>query len=146
MDCKLTVSVVEEGVEGDIGDDWEYSVTATIFDAAGTAIGSGKIRVDEHRLTPGTAQPPPKAVGFRTSAGRCGTFPKVELKVDVNEVDWLVDDPGSKTVIVPIECPGPGKSPFTKETAISIIVRERPTVLGGQATFTLKVRLIAVCV
>ena len=94
MECKLTVSVVEESVEGDIGDDWEYSVTATVIDAKGRSIESGRIRVPEHLLKPGAAQPPPQAAGVKVRAGACGTFAKVELRVDVNEVDWLVDDPG----------------------------------------------------
>src|SRR5437867_1723209 len=146
MECKLTVSVVEESLVGDIGDDWEYSVTATVFDAKGGTTGSGKIRVEEHRLTPGTSQPPPKVVGVRIPAGACGTPAKVGLTVDVKEVDWLVDDLATKTVVVPIDSPGVGKPPFTKEVVIPIQVREQPRVLGGEATFKLKVRLVAVCV
>ena len=145
MECKLTVSVVEESVEGDIGDDWEYAVTATVIDAKGRSIESGRIRVPEHLLKPGAAQPPPQAAGVKVRAGACGTFAKVELRVDVNEVDWLVDDPGSRTVLVPIDCPAQGKPPFTKEAEISIPVRERPKVLGGEATFKLKLRLVAIC-
>lgn len=146
MECKLTVSVVEESVEGNIGDDWKYSVTATVIDANGKSIESGRIRVPEHQLKPGTLQPPPQAAGVKIRAGACGSFAKVELRLDVTEVDWLVDDPGSKTVMVPIDCPAQGKPPFTKETVISIHVRERPKLLGGEATFKLKVRLVATCV
>lgn len=145
MECKLTVSVVEESVDGDIGDDWQYAVTATVIDAKGRSIESGKIRVPEHHLKPGTSQPPPQAAGVKIRAGGCGTFSKVELQLDVSEVDWLVDDPGTKTVMVPIDCPGQGRDPFTQESVISIQVRERPRVLGGEATFKLKLRLVAVC-
>lgn len=145
MECKLTVSIVEESVDGDIGDDWEYTVTATVIDANGRSIESGRIRVPEHLLKPGPPQPPPQAAGVKIRAGACGAFPKVELRVDVNEVDWLVDDPATKTVMVAIESPGQGKPPFAKETEIAIQVRERPKVLGGQATFKLRLRLAAVC-
>jgi hypothetical protein len=145
MECKLTVSVIEESLEGDIGDDWEYTVTATVIDPNGRSIESGKIRVPEHQLKPGTTQPPPQAAGVKVRAGVCGTFPKVELRLDVNEVDWLIDDPGSKTVLVPIDCPGEGKPPSAKETVISVQVRERPKALGGEATFKLKLRLATVC-
>jgi hypothetical protein len=145
MECKLTVSVVEESVEGDIGDDWEYTVTATVIDPKGRSIESGRIRVAEHLLKPGTTQPPPSVAGVKVRAGACGTFPKVELRLDVNEVDWLIDDPGSKTVLIPIDCPGQGKPAFSKEVAMSVEVRERPKALGGKATFTLKLRLATVC-
>src|SRR5687767_192713 len=140
MECKLTVSVVEESVDGDIGDDWEYTVTATVIDAKGRSIEAGRIRVPEHRLKPGAAQPPPQAAGVKIRAGACGSFPKVELRVDVNEVDWLVDDPATSTVMVPIESPREGKPPFTKDATISIRVRERPKLLGGEATFKLTMR------
>src|SRR5262245_14141744 len=100
MECKITVSVVEESLAGDIGDDWEYSVTATVLDATGAATASGRISVQEHRLKPGTSQPPPQAVGVKIPAGACGRAPKVELALDVSEVDWLVNDPASKTVVV----------------------------------------------
>jgi hypothetical protein len=145
MECKLTVSLVEESLEGDIGDDWEYTVTATVIDPKGRSIESGRIRVAEHCLKPGTSQPPPQAAGVKIRAGACGTFPKVELRLDVNEVDWLVDDPGSTTVMIPIDCPGQGKPPFATETVISVKVRERPKALGGEATFKLKLRLATVC-
>jgi hypothetical protein len=145
MECKLTVSVVEESVEGNIGDDWEYWVTATVIDAKGRSIEAGKIRVPEHQLKPGTTQPPPQAAGVKIRAGACGTPAKVELRVDVNEVDWLVDDPGTKTVMIPIDCPAQGKPPFTKDTVISIHVRERPKLLRGEATFKLTIRLMAIC-
>jgi len=145
MECKLTVSVVEEGVEGDIGDDWEYTVTATVIDPNGRSLEAGRIRVPEHHLKPGTTQPPPSAAGVKIRAGACGAFPKVELRLDVNEVDWLVDDPGTTTVMIPIDCPGQGKPAFSKEVAMSVEVRERPKALGGKATFKLTLRLATVC-
>lgn len=146
MECKLTVSVLEESVDGNIGDDWEYGVTATVIDANGRSIESGRIRVPEHILKPGAAQPPPQPAGVKVRAGACNSFAKVELRVDVNEVDWLVDDPASKTIMVPIDCPGHGKPPFTREAEISVQVRERPKLLGGEATFKLKLKLSVVCI
>ena len=146
MECKITVSVVQESLEGDIGDDWEYSITATILDPSGARKATARIPVKKHTLKPGTSQPPPQAVGVKIPAGRCGTHPHVELKVDVSEVDWLVNDPGTKTIVVPVECPGSGKPPFTKDAVIAIQVRERPAILRGEATFTLRLRLVAACV
>ena len=145
MDCKITFSLVQESLAGDIGDDWKYSVQAKVFNPGLT--GAGTINVPEHRLTPGTSQPPPgPAQAVVIPAGACGTGPRVELTVNATEVDWLIDDKGSKVVTVPMECPGPGGPPFTLEPEVAVPVRESPRFLGGSATLRVKVRLVAACV
>jgi hypothetical protein len=159
MGCMITVSVVEESVTGNIGDDWKYAITAKALDPAGTTLeprpatrlsapvyGSGKIVVPEHLLKPGAAQPPPKAAGVKIQAGSCGTRVRIELTLEATEVDWLVDDPGTQKTTVALDCPGSGKPPATLETAVSVTVREHPKLLGGEATFTVKLRLVAACV
>jgi len=145
MECIITVSIVEESVVGNIGDDWEYVVTASVLDGAGAPVATGRMPVAEHILKPGTPQPPPQATGVKIPAGACGNVAKVELAIEVNEVDWLVDDPASRTVVIPVECPGPGNPPITRDAVVSITVREQPAVLRGQATFKLKARMVAVC-
>jgi hypothetical protein len=155
----ITVSVVEESVTGNIGDDWKYAITAKALDPAGTSLeprptatrlaapvyGSGRIVVPEHLVTPGTTQPPPKAAGVKLPAGPCGTRVRVELTLEATEVDWLVDDPGTQKTTVAVDCPGTGKPPATLETTISVTVREHPKLLGGEATFNVKLRLVAAC-
>jgi len=159
MACMITVSVVEESVAGNIGDDWKYSIAAKAIDPAGTAVetrpaagrlsapvyGSGRIAVPEHLLKPGATQPPPQAAGVKIPAGPCGTRVRVELTLEATEVDWLVDDPGTQKTTVAVDCPGSGKPPSTVETSISVTVREHPKLLGGEATFTVKLRLVANC-
>lgn len=160
MGCMITVSVVEESVTGNIGDDWKYSIAAKAIDPAGTSVearpaagrlsapvyGSGRIAVPEHLLKPGTSQPPPKAAGVKIQAGPCGTRVRVELTLEATEVDWLIDDPGTQKTTVAVDCPGSGKPSSSVETSISVTVREHPKLLGGQATFTVKLSLVASCV
>lgn len=145
MACKISFSLVLESLTGDIGDDWEYSVQAKVFNSALT--GAGGISIPEHRLTPGTSQQPPGPVQvIEIPAGDCGTGPRVELTVTATEVDWAVDDHGSNVMVVPMECPGPGGPAFIIEPEIAVRVREAPRFLGGVAVFRVKVRLVASCV
>ena len=156
----ISVSVVEESVTGNIGDDWKYAITAKALNPAGTTLepkpasarlsapvyGSGKIVVPEHLLKPGSAQPPPKAAGVKLPAGPCGTRVRIELTLDATEVDWLVDDPGTQKTTIALDCPASGKPATTLETTVSVTVREHPKLLGGEATLSVKLRLVAICV
>ena len=156
----ITVSVVEESVTGNIGDDWKYSIAAKALDPAGTTVearpaagrlsapvyGSGRIAVPEHILKPDTSQPPPKVAGVKISAGPCGTRVRVELTLEATEVDWLVDDPGTQKTTVAVDCPGAGKPSSSVDTSISVTIREHPKLLGGEATFTVKLHLAAACI
>ena len=145
MACTITISLVEESVEGDIGDDWTYSVAATVYDAADAILGSGRIAVPEHILKPGASQPPPQPAGVKIFAGECDARVHVELVLQAAEVDWLVDDPARQKILVPLECPGAGKAPVTTEATISVKVRESPQVLRGEAVFNVTLRLVATC-
>jgi hypothetical protein len=157
----ITLSVVEESVTGNIGDDWKYSIAARALDPAGTSLetkpaaasrlaapvyGAGRIVVPEHLLKPGASQPPPKAAGVKFPAGPCGTRVRIELTLEATEVDWLVDDPGTQKTTVAVDCPASGKFPVTVDTSISVTIREHPKLLGGEATFSVKLRLVASCV
>lgn len=160
MACMITISVVEESVTGNIGDDWKYIVAAKAIDPAGTSLeprptatrlsapvyGSGRIVVPEHVIKPGAAQPPPQAAGVKIPAGPCGMRARLELTLQATEVDWLIDDPGTEKTTIAIDCPDTGKPPASVETSISVKVREHPKLLGGEATFTVKLRLVANCV
>ena len=159
MACTIMISVVEESVTGNIGDDWKYSIAAKAIDPAGTTAeprstasrlsapvyGSGKIAVPEHILKPGEAQAPPQAAGVKIPAGPCGTRVRIELTLEATEVDWLIDDPGTQKSVVAVDCPAPGKPTSNTETSISVKVREHPKLLRGEATFTVKLRLQATC-
>lgn len=147
MECQITFSLVLESlVGGNIGDDWKYSVQAEVFNPGPT--GAGTITVPEHRLRPGTSQPPPGVGQIVIPAGSCGTRPQVKLTLNTTEVDVFFDDKsGPRVIFVNPECPGPDGSPFTIEPEVSVLVLERPRFPGsGSVTFTVKIRLVAACV
>jgi hypothetical protein len=142
MPCTITFSLLTESLAGNIGDDWEYTVYAKVYNPGMT--GGGSLRVDEHQLAPGSTQacPPGQVV---IPAGDCGTGPRVELTLTAVEADFLVDDKGSNVLSVLMECPGPGGPPFVLEPEITARVREAPGFLGGAASLKVKARLVARC-
>ena len=144
MPCAILMTVVRESLEGDIGDDWTYTVGVTVLNP--TVVGSGDISVEEHTLSPGTTQEPPQPTrALSLPAGPCGREAKVQLKLVAREVDVLVDDTGDVGASVALACPGPDGPPCYVEQDIAVKVYEEPRVLGGEATLTVTVQLVASC-
>ena len=145
MECQITFSLLSESLDGNIGDDWKYSVEAKVFNPELT--GSGTIKVRKHQLRPGMRQTTP-ALGQSVSipAGSCSSSPHVELVLHATEVDWLIDDKSSSALSVPVECPALGGRSIVVEPEISVQVHEMPRFLGGSAVLTIKVRLVTSCI
>lgn len=144
MACVITLSLLQESLSGDIGNDWEYKVRADMVDPM--VFGSGVIEVPEHLLRPGVTQAPPDpARSVELEAGDCGAEVRVRLTLEATEVDWLVDDQGSNVLVITVECPPPGSAPKVFEPEISARVREAPGFQGGPAVLRVKVRLVARC-
>lgn len=145
MTCRITLSLIQESLTGDVGNDWAYSVRADMLDPM--VFGSGTILVPEHLLRPGTAQPPPsQGRAIQLDAGDCGTEVRVRLTLEATEVDFFVDDHGSNVLVVPVECPAPGGEPYTIEVDIAARVKEAPGFQGGVAELSVKVKLVGRCV
>ena len=70
---------------------------------------------------------------------------KVQLMLVAREVDPLVDDTGDNSASVSLTCPGPDGAPNYVEQDIAVKVYEEPRVLGGEATLTVSIQLIASC-
>ena len=144
MPCTILMTVVRESLEGDIGDDWTYTVGATVLNP--TAVGTGDITIEEHTLSPGTTQEPPQPTrSLSLPAGPCNKEAKVQLMLVAREVDPLVDDTGDNSASVSVTCPGPDGAPSYIEHDIAVKVYEEPRVLGGEATLTVTVQLVASC-
>lgn len=142
MTCTISLSLVEESLSGDIGNDWQYQVRADMVDPR--VFGSGVIEVPEHLLSPGTAQPPPDADRtVELAAGDDGAEVRVRLTLEATEVDWLIDDHASNVKVVTVQCPLPGAEPTVVETEIAARVREAQGYQGGLAILTIKARLVA---
>jgi hypothetical protein len=148
MTCKITYWVDEETVTGEIGNDWSYSVIARVYNP--TLLGAGEIKQPEHRLDPGSSQPPPNHERIELPAGECGTSPSILLILSATEVDWLVDDKGTNQMVVVLQCPEPGGAALVREVDIAVRVGESPRILAffkGDATanLTVKVKLELAC-
>lgn len=144
MGCKVTMSLVSERQDGPIGDDWKYAVEAKVFNEG--LKGKGKIKVPKHNLPSGVTQEPhgsPEPVVME--AGGCGGDVLVRLQVNATEVDMFINDKGASSLDVAMKCPGVGEMPLTRESEISVGVRESPGVTGETSVFRVVVRLVAEC-
>ena len=144
MGCNVTMTVVTERQDGPIGDDWRYTVEAKVFNEG--LKGKGMIKVPKHNLPSGVTQDPPGPPEPVTmDAGGCGGEIRVRIQVNATEVDWLIHDKGTDSLDVTMKCPGDGEAPISKETEISVGVRESPGISGETSVFRVLIRLTAAC-
>lgn len=144
MICKLTMMLVSECQEGNVGEDWKYDLDYETFGAGEPRRGS--IRVARHNLPSGVVREPygspaPQELYIGEYAGPL----QVRLELTATEVDLLVDDVGTVQKELTMECPGPEGGAVTRELDIDVEVREAPAMLPGKAIFTLRVRLKLSC-
>jgi hypothetical protein len=145
MGCQVTMSLVSERQDGPIGDDWKYEVEAKVFNEG--LKGKGEIKVAKHTLPAGsTMEPPGPPAPVVIEGGDCGSTVLVRLNVKATEVDMFISDKGSSSLDVSLKCPGPGEMPVTKETEVSVGVRESPGISGETSIFRVVVHLEAACV
>jgi len=138
------VALISERVDGDIGDDWEYAVEARVSDQTGSH--TGRIEVEQHKLTPGVMRELPGNHSTEVAAGPCGSDARLELHLRAAEIDWVFSDVGEHKTTIRVECPGPGTGPREMLREVAVRVEEKPLVLGGVATLILKIRITAACV
>ena len=143
MGCRICVSLLSERVDGDIGDDWEYTVEARISDATGSH--SGRIEMERHQLTPGVTRELPGTHRTEVAAGPCGSEAELELHLQAREIDWVFSDVGNQKTTIRIQCPESGAEPVEISREVAVRVEEKPLVLGGAATLILLVRITAAC-
>ncbi|NIP18186.1 MAG: hypothetical protein GWM87_08545 [Xanthomonadales bacterium] len=144
MACKVTFSILSEGQQGNIGDDWKYSIEAKVFNQG--LKGKGSIEVPKHTLGSGmTQEPPGPPAPIEIDAGEGGAELMVRLTLKATEVDLFKSDCGEVQVNFHMPSPAPGEAPITKDTEVSVGVRESPGLMDETAVFTLKVRLVARC-
>lgn len=145
MPAEITLSLVQESLTGDVGNDWQYTVKADLIDPL--VFGSGVIEVHEHLLRPGATQAPPESTHpVALAAGDCGAETRLRLTLEATEVDWLIDDNASNVTMITVQCPAAGAEPTVAEHEIEARVREAPGFQGGLAVLKLKLRVTARCV
>jgi len=143
MACTISVSLLSEHVDGNIGDDWQYSLEVEVFNPEST--GTGRLEVENHKLTPGVTQVPANQRTIVIPAGHCDATAAVKLTLTAAEVDLVFSDSNESTSEISVRCPGEGSRPLTFEREVSVHVEEKPRILGGAATLIVKVSLVAAC-
>lgn len=144
MGCKVTMSLVSERQDGPIGDDWKYVVEAKVFNEG--LKGKGTVSVPKHNLPGGVTQAPPgPPEPVVMDGGDCGGTVLVRAHVKATEVDMFISDKGESSVDITMKCPGPGEAVVTKESEVSVGVRESPGISGETSIFRVVLRLEAAC-
>lgn len=145
MTCTLTMALISEAQEGNIGEDWTYSLAAKVFD--GDLDGEASISVPKHNLPSGVVREPHgRPAPVTLFSGECQTGLLVRMQLTATEVDLFVNDVGKVEKEVRIACPGPSAGKATKEVDLAAGVRESPHLLPKKtAVFTVRVRLTLAC-
>ena len=140
MSCKVTMTLVSETQEGNVGDTWKYELEAKIF--CGGLRGETTVRVPKHHLNPGEVISPhgdPKPMVL--FEGDCKEELLLRLKLTVTEIDLLINDSGEAGKDIPLEMPRLEKSEYSHDFDIAAGVRESPGILNKNAVFTLRLRI-----
>jgi hypothetical protein len=144
MSCTLSVKLISESQEGNIGEDWRYDLEVKV--SSGDQQGQGRFKVPKHNLPSGVVQephgsPPPQVV----FTGDCVDELKLEMRLVATEIDMFVNDVGKISKDLIIQCPGVAGTTVTKDCDIDVVVHEMPRILPQKALFTLRVRLTVQC-
>lgn len=144
MSCTLTMTLISESQEGNIGEDWKYDLDVKVSTAGQK--GHGKVKVPKHNLPSGEIRephgsPPPQVI----FSGDCAGELKVSMRLVATEVDMFVNDVGKVSKDMVIQCPGVSGTTLTRDCDIDVVVREMPRILPQKALFTLRVRFTLRC-
>lgn len=144
MTCTLTMTLVSESQEGNIGEDWRYDLSVKV--SSGGHKSQGRVKVPKHNLPSGLVQephgsPPPQVV----FTGDCVDGLHIDMRLVATEVDMFVNDVGKIGKELVIQCPGVSGTTVTKDCDIDVTVREMPRIFPQKAVFTLRVRFTLAC-
>lgn len=142
MTCKLTISLLSESQQGNIGDDWKYQIDIKVFNQG--LAGHGTIDVAKHNLASGTTQAPPNGTeSVIIDACEAGNELLVRLTLNATEVDFLKSDRGETQLNMHMPSPSPGAAPISREIELSVGVRESPGLMDETAILSLQLKLVA---
>jgi hypothetical protein len=141
MAFKVTISVLSESQEGDIGDDWKFELNVKTFNEG--LIGEGMIKVKKHHLPAGVVQDPPGLdEPLMLPAGEGEEQILVRLHLKATEVDLFQNDTGIVESDLNCPCPSEQERISAHQTELSVGVRESPGFLNQVAIFTIKLRIV----
>ena len=141
MAFKVTISILSEGQEGDIGDDWRFELNVKAFNEG--LKGEGIIKVKKHHLAAGSVQDPPgPPEPLVLPAGNGEEQILIRLHLKATEVDLFQNDVGIVESDINCPCPSVEDRISAHQTDLSVGVRETPGFLNQVAIFTLKLRIV----
>lgn len=141
MAFKVTVSVLSESQEGDIGEDWKFDLNVKVFNQG--LKGDGNIKVKKHNLPGGVVQDPPGPPAPLVLAGGDGQENiLIRLNLKATEVDLFQNDTATVESDVTCPCPSEEDRISARQVDLSVGVRESPGFLNQVAIFTLKLRIV----
>lgn len=144
MTCSLTMTLISETQEGEIGDDWKYDISVKVFNDK--LEGEARVSVPKHNLPSGVVREPhgsPAPVVL--FSGNCSGSLLLRMHLKATEVDMFVNDVGEANKDLAIDCPGPGGGKVTKEVDLAAGVRESPGIVPKTAVFTARIRFTLAC-
>lgn len=144
MSCRLTMTLVSECQEGNVGEDWKYDLDVKVV---GDGVqGQGSVSVAKHNLPAGIVREPHGSPAPQVIfSGDCKGEIRLSLHLTATEVDLFVNDVGEVKKDLLIESPGSAGGTVTKEMDIDVEVLESPKILPRKAVFTLRVRFNLAC-
>ena len=141
MAFKVTISILSESQEGDIGDDWKFDLNVKTFNEG--LQGEGTIKVKKHHLPAGVVQDPPgPPEPLVLPAGEGEDHVLVRLKLKATEVDLFQNDTATIEKDLTCHCPSAEDRISALQSDLSVGVRESPGFLNQVAIFTLKLRIV----
>lgn len=141
MAFKVTISVLSESQEGDIGDEWRFDLAVKVFNPE--LVSEGRIKVKKHDLPAGVVQDPPgPPAPLVLSAGAADGPMRLHFSLTATEVDLFQNDTGTVENEITCECPTEEDRITAHQTELSVGVRESPGFLNQVAVFTLKLRIV----
>ncbi|RPH97870.1 MAG: hypothetical protein EHM68_06645 [Lysobacterales bacterium] len=144
MNCTLTLALISETQEGNIGEDWKYHLSVKAFED--DLDGEASISVPKHTLPSGEIREPfGSPAPVTVFSGECKSGFLVRMKLTATEVDMFINDVGKVEKELRIDLPAPGGGKVTKEVDLAAGVRESPGIIPKSAVFTVRVRLTLAC-
>jgi hypothetical protein len=140
MVYRLTMALVSEAQEGNLGTDWKYQIEAKVFCSG--LLSDVSVDVPKHQLEPGSVISPhgaPEPVLL--FEGECEGELLLRLRLVATEVDLFINDEGRVSRDIRLQLPAAGETASVREIDLAAGVRESPGIRNRNAVFTLRIRL-----
>lgn len=140
MRYRLIMTLVSEGQDGNLGEDWKYDLGVKVFSDG--LKNEATVEVPKHRLVSGhVEQPHGSPAAVELYEGEAGEELLLRFHLVATEVDLFINDVGSVSKDLQLQLPAPGEPALSRELDLSAGVRESPGIRNLNSVFTLRIRL-----